>query len=111
MIIEENIQVRDGTGARPGFVLWDIAAIKDGTELMEALSSISVDLLDRDPTEANKAIKIRVDRYREEWLYFDGISTGMNFLYEVFFKIDDDKISIYPIDWVRCSGSSSSPSD
>ena len=105
MTMKEYIRVKDGTGTKSETSFWGTTDIRKGEKLMSDLISISQKLLDRNPTKANQAIKIRVERFKGEWLYFDHIFTDTSFLHEIFFKIDDDLISIYPSDWVRHSRS------
>ena len=50
-----------------------------------------------------KLFKIEVDRYKKEWLYWHHEVSDLDFLHDIFYKIDGGIINIYPLDWVRRS--------
>ena len=68
---------------------------------MSSLAGISQELLGRDPRRANAPIQLQVDRYKDEWLYWEmHYMDPVEFMREVFWKIDDAIINIYPVGWV-----------
>ena len=110
--------MNDGTHKNDASAIWDTSVVGTNlaeptgvhtnslrlflpsARLMQDLAAISRDLLGIDPAQTKHGILLRVDRYQGEWLRWEPSYSLSMFMSDVFFRIDDGEISIYPGDWV-----------
>ncbi|KAL8948210.1 MAG: hypothetical protein Q9222_005585 [Ikaeria aurantiellina] len=111
------IRVFDGRDEATKPIKWDMTTFKQRRArnerykewnvppetLMESLAEISIQLLDVDPRQSAAGIVIHVIRdlppgAEKEWLRWIPGQSFVDFMLEVLYKIDGDRIAIYPGD-------------